>query len=259
VNKLDEIFAFKRRDVERRRASRPLADVRAEAADAPPTRGFHRALTSAGRLALIAEVKKASPVTGVLREDFDPIAITRAYERAGAECLSVLTDEPYFQGSEEIFRSVRAATETPMLRKDFTVDEYDIYEARAMGADAVLLIVYGLTSSELVDFRQIAEGLGMDVLIESHSADEADRALAAGATLLGVNNRDLTTFEMSVEVGERILPSYVGRATLVGESALKSRSDVLRMQEAGAQAVLIGSAFSESPDVEASVRGLMGR
>lgn len=259
MNKLDEIFAFKRRDVERRRASRPLAEVRAEAADAAPTRGFHRALTSAGRLALIAEVKKASPVTGVLRDDFDPIAIARAYERAGAECLSVLTDEPYFQGSEAIFRSIRAATATPMLRKDFTVDEYDIYEARAMGADAVLLIVYGLTQSELVDLRQIAERLGMDVLIESHSADEADRALAAGTTLLGVNNRDLTTFEMSVEVGARILPSYVGRATLVGESALRSRSDVLRMQEAGAQAVLIGSAFSESPDIEASVRGLMGR
>lgn len=258
MNALDRILLQKREELPARLARVPLTELQARIKDQSSPRGFLRALQSAPGLALIAEVKKASPVAGTLREDFDPAEIARIYESAGAQCLSVLTDEPHFQGSTENLVRARGAVALPVLRKDFTTSEYHIHEARAMGADAVLLIAYALTDEELKGFREVVEGLGMDALFEAHSVEEAERCLAAGATLLGVNNRDLTTFEMSLEVGESILARMVGRAFLVGESSIQTREDAMRMEQAGAQALLIGSAFSRSPDMGAKVKEVMG-
>lgn len=258
MNVLDQIFAAKREELERLRATRPLADVKAMALDQPPTRGFLRAIKSApSKPALIAEVKKKSPVKGMIRADFDPVAIATTYESAGASCVSVLTDSR-FEGIEDDLISVRNSIQLPILRKDFTADEYHVYEARAMGADAILLICYSLEDSELHEFSQLGEELGLDVLFEAHTIGEAERALAAGAKLLGINNRDLASFETSPEISLRLLPQLVGRATLVSESALHSRSDVQRITEAGADAVLIGTAFCSKPDVGAAVKEVMG-
>lgn len=259
ANVLDRIFAWKREDLVRRRAAVPEADLRARVADAPPARGFHRALQDAPvPVALIAEVKRASPTAGVLREEFDPVALAEAYRDAGAHCLSVLTDEPHFQGSVADLVAAREASGLPVLRKDFTVDAYDVWEARAMGADAVLLIVNGLSLAQLMEYRELAESMGMDALVETHSEAEAALAVASGASLIGVNNRDLTTFETSVEVGLEVLPRLKGEGrTLVSESALTCAEDVARVASAGARAVLIGSAFSRSADVGAKVREVM--
>ena len=257
MNKLDEIFAYKREKAAER--STLLGELRVRAEDQSAPRGFFRALQGAAkRPSLIAEVKKASPVAGMIREDFDPTKIARSYERAGAACLSVLTDLPYFQGSEENLRLARGAVSLPVLRKDFTVGELDVFEARAMGADAILLIVYGLDDAELLGLRQTAEGLGMDVIVEAHSDEECERALASGATLLGINNRDLKTFETSVSVGETLIPKYADQAFVISESALHSFADVQRVVDAGAQAVLIGTAFCSRPNIEEGVAEVMG-
>jgi len=259
VTILKKIFDSKRVELESLLLSRPLADVRAAAADAPPTRGFHQALIeSPHRTSLIAEVKKASPVMGTLRADFDPVGIATAYERAGADCLSVLTDIEHFQGSPDYLVACRAAVSLPVIRKDFTTDAYHIYEARAMGADAVLLIVTGLLPTQLQEYRELAESLGMDALVESHTLDEAETALSTGATLLGVNNRDLETFKTNIEHTEQIVPLLAQRATVVSESALHSREDVARVAGSGARSVLIGSAFSLSDDIESAVKAIMG-
>jgi indole-3-glycerol phosphate synthase len=209
-------------------------------------------------VALIAEIKPASPSRGIIREGLNAREMALSYAAAGADCLSVLTDTPFFQGSEQNLRDAREACLLPILRKDFTVCEADVYAARAMGADAVLLIVYGLSDAELQGFREVAEGLGMDALVEVHSEAEAERAVRSGASLIGVNNRDLTTFKTSVEVGLRVLPGLAGCGTLVSESALQSQEDVARVQQAGARAVLIGTAFCAAPDAEAKVREVMG-
>lgn len=256
---LQKIFESKRADLETLKASRPLAEVRAMAADAAPTRGFHRALVESPHpTSLIAEVKKASPVKGTLRADFDPVAIATAYASAGADCLSVLTDVEYFQGSPDYLVQCRAATSLPVLRKDFTTDAYHVYEARAMGADAVLLIVNGLSPAQLREYRELAGSLGMDALVEAHTLDEAEVALSSGATLVGVNNRDLQTFETNIAQSARVVPLLAPRATVVSESALHSPGDVRQVAQAGARAVLIGSAFSLSADIESAVKEMMG-
>lgn len=258
MNKLAEIFDYKR-SVASERGSVELGEVRAKAGDVGPTRGFLATLQgSSHRPALIAEVKKASPVFGTIRGDLDPVEVAKAYERAGADCLSVLTDAPYFQGSTENLVQARGATGLPVLRKDFTVSAYDIYEARGMGADAVLLIVNGLEDSELLEYRELAESLGMDVIVEAHSEGECERALKSGAKILGINNRDLETFGISIEVGERLLPFYKGQVFTVSESALHTNADVERVKAAGADAVLIGTAFCSKPDIEEGVREVMG-
>jgi indole-3-glycerol phosphate synthase len=259
VNILDRIFAFKREEVEAQKRRNPLADVKARAADAPPTRGFYHALLHAEtKPALIAEVKKASPVKGVLRDNFQPVQIARAYEAAGAHALSVLTDTEFFQGSPEYLRACRDATSLPVLRKDFTVEEYHVYEARAMGADAVLLIAHGLEWPHLADLHALAESIGLDVLLETHTRDEAERAIELGAKLIGINNRDLKTFEVRLEVSEEVLPLLPQPTVGVAESAIRTYEDVARLSKAGAKAVLIGSTFSKSPDVGAKVKEVMG-
>ena len=260
MNLLDEILASKRASLGDRKAKVTFAELRSRIADQDGTRGFLTALRSAQTpVALIAEVKPGSPSRGVIREGLRPDEMARTFEAAGAHCLSVLTDVAYFHADPENLALARNAVSLPCLRKDFVVDEYDVWEARAMGADAVLHIVNGLTDVQLRDYREIARGLGMDALVEVHSESEAERAVSSGATLIGVNNRDLESFETSVSVGERLLPTLVGKGlTLVSESALTNQADVERVTAAGAHAVLIGTAFCEAADPEAKVREVMG-
>ena len=259
MSRLAQILAAKADDLAVTRARKPLSVVRsqAEAADAP--RGFARALREAApRMALIAEVKKASPSQGLIRDAFDPVAIAQAYESAGAHALSVLTDEKFFMGSEQNLRLARAATLLPALRKDFTLDAYHIYEARAMGADAVLLIVAALEPGLLGDLHALTHELGMDALVEVHNHAEAETAAAMGAPLVGVNNRDLATFTTRLETTEELAPALARNAFVVSESSLASLSDVERAREAGAMGVLIGTTFCGAPDIASKVLEVMG-
>ncbi|MCE9560069.1 MAG: indole-3-glycerol phosphate synthase TrpC [Armatimonadetes bacterium] len=256
---LDTIFAQKRESQGSKILKSPLSEMIGRALDAVPSRGFRSALeASSHRPALIAEVKKASPVRGVLREPFDPKSIAEAYAAVGVDCLSVLTCETFFQGSADYLRMASAATDLPIIRKDFTVSEYDVYEARAMGADAILLIVSGLGDQELSEFREIAEQLKMDVLVEVHSEEELDRAVASGATFIGVNNRDLSTFETRIETTESLAGRLPQGTHLVAESALRDQRDVDRVSVAGARSVLIGTAFMKAQDIGSKVREVMG-
>jgi len=257
-NVLDKIFRTKREEVEAAKALVPMADLKSMAADAPPTRGFAQALVTGPRIGLIAEIKKASPSQGLIRADFDAVEIARIYEANGANCLSVLTDSPYFQGAPEYLTAARAATSLPALRKDFIADPYQVYQARAWHADAILLIVAALDDGQMIELQGLAANLGMDTLVETHTEEEAARAIDIGATLIGVNNRNLSDFTTSMEISERILPMLQPYATTVAESALETADDVARMQRAGAQAVLIGTTFTASPDIGAKVREVMG-
>jgi indole-3-glycerol phosphate synthase len=258
VSLLERIFETKRTEVALAKRQTPLGLLREMAANADQPRGFRRALAdSHQRPALIAEVKKASPSKGVIRCDFDAAVISQRYEAAGATALSVLTDAPYFQGSPANLTAARRTTNLPCLRKDFIEDPYQVYEARAWGADAVLLIVASLEEALLRDLQDLIRGLGMDALVEVHDEKEAERALAAGADLIGVNNRSLADFSTDLANGERILPLLSG-AVGVAESAIETHDDVERMLRAGARAVLIGTTFCASPDIEGAVRGVMG-
>lgn len=256
---LDRIFSVKREEVAEAKRRKPLADVRAEAEDAEPPRGFLNALkASARKPALIAEIKKASPSKGLIRPDFDPVQIAEAYEAAGASALSVLTDERFFQGSPENLRKARRASSLPCLRKDFLFDPYQVYEARAWGADAALLIVASLERSQLEDLCGLIDELGMDALVEVHTDKEAEIALDCGCPLVGINNRNLEDFTTNLSVTERLAPMLAPYATVVSESALSRPEHIERVREAGAEAVLIGTAFCAAPDIAAKVREVMG-
>jgi indole-3-glycerol phosphate synthase len=266
-NILDTIVARKRREVARlpeREVSVP--DLRAARAAQPGgARDFFRALRrpAAGDVALIAEVKKASPSAGVIRPDFEPVRIAREYAAAGASCLSVLTDETFFQGSLDHLRRIRAAVALPLLRKDFIIDARQILEAARAGADAILLIVAILDDERLRRFHALAAGAGLTALVEVHDEAELERALAAGARLLGVNNRNLKTFEVDLGTTERLaarlLPSLQsGERLLVAESGIHSRADVERLRAAGAGAVLVGESLMRRPDPGAKARELLG-
>jgi len=256
---LDQIVATKRGEIERAKAERPLEELRARVAEAPQVRDFFSPLAAGGAIKLIAEVKKASPSKGVIRADFDPVAIARTYETHGATCLSVLTDEPYFQGSLEIMRSVRAAVGIPVLRKDFILDSYQLVEARAAGADAVLLIAECLDDCNLRKLHNEALELGMTPLVEIYEPQNLDRALAAGATLIGVNNRDLKTFEVDLGHTIRLRERVPLDCVFVGESGIHSRADVVRLQEAGVDAMLVGESLMREADIGAAVDRLLGR
>jgi indole-3-glycerol phosphate synthase len=256
---LDRIFETKREEVAEAKVRAPLSVVMSLAAEASPPRGFRAALASSERRpALIAEVKKASPSQGVIREDFDPAEVARSYERVGAQALSVLTDSHYFQGSLQNLVKAREAVALPALRKDFICDPYQIYEARAYGADAVLLIAASLAEGELTDLQASAKELGMDVLVEVHSIEEAEVALRVGADLVGINNRNLADFSTDLAITESVAPLLRGRALIVSESALGSLADIGRVARAGAAAVLIGTAFCAAADIEGKVREVMG-
>ncbi len=258
MNKLQEIFAHKRLEVDAARQAVPVAALRDQIAELPVPRGFRRALIDGPRpTALIAEVKKSSPSQGMIREDFDAVDVARIYAEVGATCLSVLTDERYFSGSAENLRRVRQAVSLPLLRKDFVYDSYQLLEARAWGADAVLLIVAGLEVSQLKELNLEARDLGMDVLVEVHNAAETDVALEMGADLIGVNNRDLATFTTNLSTSDTLLPLITPHAVGISESALASHADVSRVTRAGARGVLIGTTFCSAPDIAASVREVM--
>lgn len=231
--------------------------LREMAANAEAPRGFRLALEQASkRPSLIAEIKKASPSRGLIRKDLDAADVARRYESVGVHALSVLTDKPYFQGSPENLKAAREATNLPCLRKDFIEDPYQVYEARAWGADAVLLIVSWLEDALLNDLQDLVRGLGMDALVEVHDESEAERALRIGADLIGVNNRSLTDFKTDMTTGERVLP-LLGDVTAVAESAIETTEDVRRMQRAGAMAVLIGTTFCAAPNIEEKVKEVM--
>jgi indole-3-glycerol phosphate synthase len=249
---LERILAAKRREVERSRAETPLAHLREQAAAASAPRGFERALRSkvaAGHPAVIAEIKRASPSRGLIRADFDPATIAPSYERHGAACLSVLTDREFFGGSRDDLVAARAACALPVLRKDFIVDPYQVVEARSWGADCILLIVDAAPDGELAMLEREARELGMDVLVECHDAAQVRRALAAFSTpLIGINNRDLRTFETRLETTLGLLDLVPADRILVTESGIHTREDVQRLRRAGVSAYLVGSAFMAAKD-----------
>lgn len=256
---LDRIVATKREEIARAKARLPERELRARLADAPPPRDFLAALAAPGPIRLIAEVKKASPSKGVIRADFDPVAIARTYERHGASCLSVLTDEVYFQGSLEYLRQVRSAVGIPVLRKDFILDPYQVVEARAAGADAVLLIAECLDDDALHALHNAAAVLGMTALVELYEPANLPRVLRIGARLVGVNNRDLRTFAVDLEHTLRIRRELPPEQLLVGESGIRTRADVERLQAAGVNAMLVGETLMSSPDIGAAVDALLGK
>lgn len=259
---LQRILARKRREVAERKARTPLAALRARAAEAVPVRGFAAALRArvdAGRAAVIAEVKKASPSKGLIRADFDPAAIARSYAAGGAACLSVLTDVDFFQGSDAYLRAARAACELPVLRKDFLVDVYQVHEARAIGADAVLLIAAALDNAALATLHGAAMDCGLDVLVEVHNAVDLKRALVLthpARTLLGINNRDLRSFATSIEVTLSLRDAVPRDRLLVTESGIATRDDVARLRGAGVDAFLVGETFMRAPDPGAELARL---
>ena len=257
---LARICADKRADLVRRKAAAPLALVRQRAAAAPPPRGFAdrlRAAVSAGGYGLIAEIKKASPSKGLIRADFDPAALAAAYARGGATCLSVLTDAPYFQGRDADLTAARAAAELPVLRKDFTLEPYQVFEARALGADCVLLIMAALDDAAAAALEQAALALGMDVLIEVHDAAELDRALRLESPLIGVNNRNLKTLTVDLGVTEELAEVMPRGRLLISESGLHGADDLARMARAGAHCFLVGESLMRQPDVAAATRALL--
>ena len=261
---LDKIVAVKREELVAAKAARSLASWREEAeqagrADATRVRGFEVALRktlAAGRAAVIAEVKRASPSKGVLRENFVPAEIAASYARHGAACLSVLTDERFFQGSAAYLQQARDACALPVLRKDFMIDEYQVVEARALGADCILLIAACLSDMQMAELESVALGLGMDVLVEVHDGHELDRALRLKTPLLGINNRNLKTFEVTLDTTLGLLPRVPAGKLLVTESGILARADVQQMRAADVHAFLVGEAFMRAPDPGAALAAL---
>jgi indole-3-glycerol phosphate synthase len=256
---LDRILATKADEVAERAARTPVAELRARAADADAPRGFADALvarTGAGEPAVIAEVKKASPSKGVIRPDFRPGAIAERYAAGGAACLSVLTDAPFFQGHEDYLVEARAACALPVLRKDFMIDPWQIWESRAIGADCVLLIVAALDDDALHALSETADEAGLDVLVEVHDGAELDRALALPTPLIGVNNRDLRTFDTRLETSLELQARMPADRTTIAESGIHDRADVARLRAAGIHGFLIGEAFMRAEDPGAALAAL---
>lgn len=248
---LTKIIDRKFEEIKEHQLKLSLNDVTAMAADASPTRGFARKLldqSATGKAAIIAEIKKASPSKGVIREHFVPEEIARQYEQAGASCLSVLTDHDFFQGHEDYLKTARAACSLPVLRKDFMVDPYQIYEARMIGADCILLIVSALSDGQLQDFNGLARELGMDVLVEVHGAEELERALPLEGALLGINNRNLHTFEVSLNNTFELLPAIPEDRVVITESGIHTTDNVKAMFDKNINAFLIGEAFMRQDD-----------
>lgn len=256
---LDQIVATKREEIARAKSIAPEAALRSQLADAPPVRDFLAALSAGPPIRLIAEVKKASPSKGVIRADFNPVEIARTYQRHGASCISVLTDEPYFQGSLEYLRQVRAAVELPVLRKDFIVDPYQVIEARVAGADAVLLIAECLDDELLERLHDAIVELGMTPLVELYEPANLARVLRIGTRLVGVNNRDLHTFQIDLEHTLQLRQQIPADRVLVGESGIRSREDVERLEAAGVQAMLVGETLMACPDIGTAVDRLLGK
>ena len=255
---LDEIIAQKHREIAAARDRVTFASLEAKIPSAPPVRGFLAALQAADRPGLIAEVKKSSPSAGLIRADFDPVAIARQYEVAGANCLSVLTDEHFFHGHLDYLRDIRQIVRIPVMRKEFIIDRYQIAEARVAGADCVLLIAECLDDAQLHDLYDYAHNLGMEALIELYDIENVPRVLATGTKLLGINNRDLRTFVTSLEHTFTVKQQIPDDVLLVSESGISTNADIQRLRSEGVGAVLVGESLMRQPDIGKAVRELMG-
>ena len=257
---LDRISAYKAEEVAARKAARPGVAIEAAAREAPPVRAFAAALAeaeAAGGYALIAEIKKASPSKGLIRADFDSAALARAYAQGGAACLSVLTDGPSFQGADEHLSAAREAAALPVIRKDFLLDPWQVAESRALGADCILIIMAMVDDALAAELAGAARHWGMDALIEVHDRAELDRAAALAPRLLGINNRDLRTFETRLETAEALAPHAPHGTRLVAESGLFTRADLARMARVGARSFLIGESLMRRPDLAAATRDIL--
>ncbi len=258
---LQEILAHKAKEIKARRAAHPLEEIKQRLSEAPPPRGFaaaiHRRIAERG-LAVVAELKRASPSRGVIRLDYQPASHARAYEKAGAACLSVLTDEQCFQGTDAHLEEARSACALPVLRKDFVIDAYQVYEARALGADCILLIVAVLTDGELRELASLAEELGMDVLIEVHNREELERGLMLRLPLIGINNRDLHTFKTDLQTTLHLLLDMMPDRTVVTESGVHTPEDVALLRRHGVNAFLVGEALMTAPDPGEKLKALFG-
>jgi len=254
---LDQIVASKRREIDDRRRQTPDRELERRLDAAPPVRDFRAALDQPGTMRLIAEVKKASPSAGVLRADFDPVAIARVYADHGVAAISVLTDEPFFQGSLSHLAAIQDAVTLPLLRKDFILDRYQLLEARTAGADAVLLIAEILTDAELRLLLRETADLGIQALVELHDASNLARVLDIGARLVGINNRNLHTFVTRLEQTLELAARFPANCCLVSESGIRNRADLLRLQAAGVKAILVGETFMRAPDIGAKVDELL--
>ena len=259
TNKLIEICDFKREDVARRKTITSLSSLHARASEQTPPRGFRKALDDAALsgFGLIAEIKKASPSKGLIRADFDPPAHAQAYAAGGAACLSVLTDEPYFQGHDDYLMAARSACAIPVLRKDFIVDPWQILESRSLGADAILIIVAALDDGQMAEIEDAARGLGMDALIEVHDEAEMERALKLRSRLIGVNNRDLRDFSVDFARTYELVGKAPAGYTFVAESGLTSHADLTAMADHGVRCFLVGETLMRQADVEAATLNLL--
>jgi indole-3-glycerol phosphate synthase len=256
---LKKILAHKSEEISERKSKIPEQELKGRAGDCPPTRGFNMAIErsiSEGRAAIIAEIKKASPSKGIICENFDPESIARSYENAGASCLSVLTDVDFFQGSDEHMQSARAACALPVLRKDFMIDPYQIYESRVLGADCILIIVSALLDTQMQDLVNTAEEIGLDILVEVHNREELERGMMLRTPLIGINNRNLHTFETDIETTMGLLTDVFHDRTVISESGIHTIEHVKTMRKRGVDGFLVGEAFMSAEDPGEKLREL---